>query len=83
MGAIFGMFYLRPLQPAMAFASFTGVIVLFNLILAILLIVFWSLIYLFSRRKYVVPKYFLTSVGFGVVFFLFFGLMKVTNGYFF
>jgi len=83
MGTIFGLFYLRPLQPAMAFASFTGVIVFLNLILAILLIVFWGLVYLIRRRKYVVPKYFLTSVGFGVVFFLFFGLLKVTNGYFF
>ena len=83
MGGIFGIFHLQPLQPAMAFASLTGVIVFLNMILAILLIVFWFLVYIFLRRKFVIPKYFLTSMGFTVVYFLFFGLLKITNGYLF
>lgn len=82
-GAISGLFRWYSIQPAVAFASSTGVIVLLNLFVALFLILRWSLVYLLSRKPYLIPKFFLISLGYCTVYMLFFGVLRIGNFYYF
>lgn len=83
MGAVYGIFNLAPIQPAFAFATFLGLIVFLNFLFAIPLWIGWFLVFIFIRRKFVIPKYFFISLGFSLIFLAFFALMKFGNLYFY